>query len=215
VSGYQTLFDYTGVNGAGNARVPTGMTSQLTALGVRYKPFTELGLIASAEKQVTSPINTTNEALVRLGYSTDAGTDIKPVSKDWSTFQLYADASFFLASNSRRIYNLAGSYGHSFHLNSISERLVMYPHYGIAGYYDSNTNGNTVNNPAFGGVLPITSRESWNWGPGVKFRYWLPEQGRYSAASVVDMNIQYHMRKGPGANVQIGQGLLVSLAFWY
>lgn len=216
VSSFETLSDYTGTNAAGTPRVPTGVKSALSAVGVRYKPFGDYGVMLSAEKQVDVPNGYTSESLVKIGYSSDNGTDIKPVAHDWSTFQFYALASYYLASNNRYIYSAEGTYGRSFHVSAITDRLVVYPHYGIAGYFDSNQNANAVTNPLFGGgIVPPSQRESWSYGPGVKFRYWLPERGRFSSASVMDMNIQYHMRRGPGPNVQIGQGLLVSVAFWY
>jgi hypothetical protein len=216
VSSFETLLDYTGVNGAGVARVKTGMQSNLTGVGVRYKPLSEYGLILAAERQVTAPNGTSSEPLLRVGYSTDRGTDIKPIDRDWSTFQFYAAATYYLANHQRHIVNAEGTYGHSFHFNRLSDRLVIYPHYGITAYFDSNINANTVANPLIGaGVVPPAGRESWGYGPGVKFRYWLPEHGRFAAASVMDVNIQYHYHKGPGANVQIGQGWLLNASFWY
>ena len=215
VSTYENMFDYTGTNAAGVPRVATGLKSNLSAVGVRYKPFGDNGVMLSAERQVSAPTGYTNEALLRIGYSTDNGTDIKPVAHDWSTFQFYAAATFYLASNNRYIYNAEGTYGHSFHLSTVSDRLVAYPHFGINGYFDSNQSANTVPNLLLGPIVPVATRESWSYGPGVKFRYWLPERGRFSSASVVDLTLQYHMRRGPGPNVQIGQGLLANLSFWY
>ena len=215
LSSYATLFDYTGVNGAGVRRVPVGGNSSFTGVGVRYKPFSDYGVMLAAERQLSSAKNITNESLIRMGYSTDNGTDIKPVAHDWSTFQFYAAATFYLGSNHRTIYNGEGTYGRSFHLSKLSERLVIYPHYGITGMFDSNQNANTVNNAGLGGVVPPAQRESWNYGPGVKFRYWLPEHGKFAAASVMDLSVQYHIRRGPGVNVQIGQGWLVNASFWY
>lgn len=215
VNGFDTFADYTGVNGAGRPRQPSGASAVQAAVGVRYKPFGDYGLIFSAEKQVTMPNQINPEPLLRISYASDQGTEIKPVTSDWKTFQVSASINFYLASSQRAIYTGEASYGHSFHLSRVSDRLVLYPHVVVTGYVDTNANGSTVNNPLLGLVAPPLRQESWNYGPGVKMRYWLPEHGKFSSSSVIDARLQYHTRRGPGSNVQIGEGWLFSLAFWY
>lgn len=215
VNGFDTFADYTGVNGAGLPRRPSGIRAVQSAVGVRYKPLGDYGLILSAEKQVTMPNQINGEPLLRVSYASDQGTEIKPIASDWKTFQASIAGSFYLASSQRAIYSGEASYGHSFHLSSVSDRLVLYPHVVVTGYVDTNANGSTVNNPLLGLVVPPLRQESWNYGPGVKMRYWLPEHGKFASSSVIDASLQYHTRRGPGSNVQIGEGWIFSLAFWY
>lgn len=187
VRSYVTAYDGSG----GVTRGPTAQGS----VGVRYKPFPEQNVVMTAERLFRIGSLATNDWLLRLGYSSEAGTDLLVTEPSWRSWQAYVEGAYFVSEGRYIIYSEL-RYGHTWRLPVLGERLTVYPHVAIAGDHDNREPHETA--------LGI--------GPGVQFRYWFRED-RYSApASYVDVTVQYRI---PLTSAPRARGLVVRATMWF
>lgn len=184
---YGTAYD-----GAGNV---TGMPTVQGSVGARYKPLASQNLVISGERLVRIGSLSVNDWLVRLGYSSEAGTDLMVTEPSWRSWQVYAEADYFFKQGRYILYSEL-RYGHTWSLPSISDHLTVYPHVALAGDHDNRQ----------------TDQTAIGIGPGVQFRFWFRES-RYSApASWAELTVQYRL---PLTSAARARGLVVRATLWF
>ncbi|AOR71699.1 hypothetical protein BBJ41_30125 [Burkholderia stabilis] len=185
--GYGTAYD-----GTGNV---TGMPTVQGSVGVRYKPIPDQNVVLTAERLFHVGSLSMTDWLVRLGYSSEAGTDLQVTEPSWRSWQAYVEGAYFIKAGRYIIYSEL-RYGHTWRLTAISDRLTVYPHAAVAGDHDNRE----LDKTAIGA------------GPGIQFRYWFRE-GRYSApASYLDVTVQYRF---PLTSAARARGLVVRATLWF
>ncbi|AFQ51413.1 NfrA family protein [Burkholderia cepacia] len=187
VRGYGTAYD-----GTNNV---TGMPTVQGSVGVRYKPIPDQNVVMTAERLFHIGSLSMTDWLMRLGYSSEAGTDLQVTQPSWRSWQAYVEGAYFINAGRYIIYSEL-RYGHTWRLPMISNRLTVYPHAAVAGDHDNRQQDKT----AIGA------------GPGVQFRYWFRE-GRYTApASYLDVTVQYRF---PLTSAVRARGLVVRATLWF
>ncbi|MGE8367804.1 NfrA family protein [Cupriavidus basilensis] len=174
---------------------PTGMPTVQGAVGARYKPVRDMNLVFTTERLFRIGHLSTDDWLMRIGYSNDRGIDLKPVGAPWKTWQIYTEGAYFLQAG-RFILSGELRYGQSRRLESVSERMVFYPHLVLAGDHDNKALTQTA--------LGI--------GPGIAFRYWFRETRDSAPASWLDVSIQYRFRL---TSAERAEGLVTRLILWF
>ncbi|WP_175836281.1 NfrA family protein [Burkholderia anthina] len=187
VRGYGTAYD-----GTGNV---TGMPTVQGSVGARYKPLADQNVVLTAERLFHIGSLSTTDWLMRLGYSSEGGTDLRVTEPSWRSWQAYVEGAYFIKAGRYIIYSEL-RYGHTWRLPMISDRLTVYPHVAVAGDHDNRQPDET----AIGA------------GPGIQLRYWFRE-GRYSApASYLDVTVQYRF---PLTSAARARGLVVRATLWF
>ncbi|MBY4869067.1 bacteriophage N4 adsorption protein A [Burkholderia sp. Bp9017] len=187
VRGYGTAYD-----GTGNV---TGMPTVQGSVGARYKPLADQNVVLTAERLFHIGSLSTTDWLMRLGYSSEGGTDLRVTEPSWRSWQAYVEGAYFIKAGRYIIYSEL-RYGHTWRLPMISDRLTVYPHVAVAGDHDNRQPDET----AIGA------------GPGIQLRYWFRE-GRYSApASYLDVTVQYRF---PLTSAVRARGLVVRATLWF
>ncbi|MGY4729316.1 NfrA family protein [Burkholderia pyrrocinia] len=187
VRGYGTAYD-----GSGNV---TGMPTVQGSVGVRYKPIPDQNVVMTAERLFHVGSLSMTDWLMRLGYSSEAGTDLRVTEPSWRSWQAYVEGAYFIKAGRYIIYSEL-RYGHTWRLTALSDRLTVYPHAAVAGDHDNRQPDKTAI-----GV-----------GPGIQFRYWFRE-GRYSApASYLDVTVQYRFALTSAVRAR---GLVVRATLWF
>jgi Tfp pilus assembly protein PilF len=187
VRGYGTAYD-----GSGNV---TGLPTLQGSVGARYKPLVDQNLVLSAERLVRLGRLSQNDWLARLGYSSEAGTDMRVTEPSWRSWQVYAEADYFVHQGRYVVYS-EFRYGHTWALTRISDHLTVFPHLAVVFDHDSKE----VKQTAIG------------VGPGVQFRFWFREN-RYSApASWGDLTVQYRL---PLTSAPRARGFIAQATLWY
>ena len=187
VRGYGTAYD-----GTGNV---TGMPTVQGSVGARYKPLPDQNVVLTAERLFHVGSLSMTDWLMRVGYSSEAGTDLRVTEPSWRSWQAYVEGAYFISAGRYIIYSEL-RYGHTWRLPMISDRLTIYPHAAVAGDHDNRQPEKT----AIGA------------GPGIQLRYWFRE-GRYSApASYLDVTVQYRFGLTSAARAR---GLVVRATLWF
>lgn len=184
---YATLYD-------GNGGT-TGLPTMQWSVGARYKPFASQNLVLTAEKLIRGGQYAYDDWLFRIGYSIDEGIDLHPVKPDWQTWQFYTESAYF-SKQGRLVQPVELRVGHSWRLDSVSDRLVLFPHAAIAGDYDSRA----------------PHRLALGIGPGIGMRYWFGENAYRAPASWLDLNIQYRVRL---TDADRAKGLAIRATLWF
>lgn len=163
----------------------TGLDALQGALGVRVKPFSGHNVMLALERTFPIGGDSDSDWLLRLGYGSSIGTDLRVDVPAWWTSQLYMEAGRYL-QDSRNYFNSEWQLGRSLRLDNISPRLVLLPHVVAAVEYDSKmrtrTNGQRVSGQA-GGL-----------GTGLGVRYWINETRYKAPQSYIDLSLQYRER---------------------
>ncbi|WP_175820112.1 bacteriophage N4 adsorption protein A [Burkholderia sp. BCC0419] len=187
VRGYGTAYD-----GSGNV---TGLPTVQGSVGVRYKPIPDQNVVMTAERLFHIGSLSMTDWLMRLGYSSEGGTDLRVTEPSWRSWQAYVEGAYFIRAGRYIIYSEL-RYGHTWRLPMLSNRLTVYPHAAVAGDHDNRQPDKT----AIGA------------GPGIQFRYWFRE-GRYTApASYLDVTVQYRF---PLTSAVRARGLVVRATLWF
>lgn len=187
VRGYGTAYD-----GSGNV---TGLPTLQGSVGARYKPLVDQNLVLSGERLVRLGSLSQNDWLARLGYSSEAGNDLRVTEPSWRAWQVYVEADYFLHQGRYVLYSQL-RYGHTWAITQISDHLTVYPHVALIFDRDSKERNQTA--------ISV--------GPGVQFRFWFREN-RYSApASYADLTVQYHI---PLTSAARARGVAAQLTLWY
>lgn len=203
---YQTFHEgiVVGTNGSGSA------TNQ-GAAGVRVKPLTDWGLTLGAERLIKLGLFSRTDWLVRMGFSTDSGYELKPGKAALADWNFYGEAGYYFESNAGNnaggggagngyyYHTMEATYGRSMHLSSVDAHLTAYPHLVATNETDNSRS-------------PRARPSSSTIGPGVKFRYWFSEKKYQVPSSVIDLDIQYRFKVD---NAPRGSGLLVRGNYWF
>ena len=187
VRGYDSVYDRNG-----NTGLPTAQGS----VGARYKPIKDINLVFTAERLFRIGQLTTNDTLLRIGFSTDQGLDLQVTKPRWQTWQVFGEGAYFL-NQGRMIISTEMRYGHTWLLNSISDRLTVYPHVVLAGDHDNKAVG---------------QRLALGVGPGINFRYWFRESHYAAPASWLDLTVQYRL---PLTHADRAKGVVARAILWF
>ncbi|WP_175107615.1 bacteriophage N4 adsorption protein A [Pararobbsia alpina] len=187
VRGYGTAYD-------GSGGVTGGPTLQ-GSVGARYKPIADQNIVLTGERLVKIGNLAINDWLLRLGYSSEAGTDLLITEPSWRSWQAYAEGAYFVQEGRYIIYSEL-RYGHTWLLAKISDWLTVYPHLVVAGDHDNKA----VHQTALG------------VGPGIQLRYWFRESRYRAPASWLDVTMQYRF---PLTSAERARGLVVRAILWF
>ena len=177
-------------NNGGN----TGAQTRQSAVGIRYKPFSQANVVASISR-VFRPLNARNDWLAQLGYSSDTGSDWRVDVPAWWTTRAFAEAGHYLSA--RQSYALVhAEAGRSMKLGSGAGKWVLFPHLSVAADFDST----------------LAERGSLGAGLGVGARYWFRENTYTAPRSYIDMMLGYRLRIG-GAKRAQGTFLTITLSY--
>ncbi|UVM64044.1 NfrA family protein [Pseudomonas sp. B21-010] len=169
-----------------NSDSDTGADALQGALGVRVKPFSSVNIMAALER--TFPLGSSNvdgDWLVRLGYGSSIGTDLRVDVPSWWTSQLYAEVGHYI-NDSRDYFNSEWQVGRSYAIGGTGSRWVTFPHVVAAIDYDSK-----MKSEAGGG---FSSGDAGGIGIGNNVRYWFREDVYNAPRSYVDLSLQYRAR---------------------
>ncbi len=170
---------------------PSGGPTTQAMLGARVKPLSSLNLVLAIERRLKVGRLSSNDWLLRAGYSYTHGTDLRIDADSWFTVQVYAEAGRFLRAH-RSYATFEANLGRSIRLNDIDAQLVLFPHLVLAADHDSK--------------LAPGQRSASGAGIGVAARCWF-NQDRYQAPrSYLDVSLQYRARLGGDAR---GKGVFL------
>jgi Tfp pilus assembly protein PilF len=187
VRGYDNLYD--------GSSAPAGLPTAQGSVGARYKPIKDTNLVFNAERLIKVGSQSMNDTLLRIGYSTDQGIDLQVAKPRWQTWQAYGEGAYFVNAG-RLIVSGEARYGHTWRLDTVSDRLTVYPHIVLAGDHDNKA----VNQMALG------------VGPGLNFRYWFRESKYAAPASWLDFTVQF---RAPLTHADRAKGLVVRAILWF
>lgn len=173
----------------------TGTATAQATLGMRYKPFSKLGLVLVGQQLFAVGNATRSDTLLHATYSDAEGAWLKVSDDNWRTWQYYSDLAYFVAAK-RSIAMLEASYGQTFHLNTRDDRLTYTPHWVLAADYDS----------------AATKATAAGTGPGIKLRYYLREDVYNAPASFIELNLQYRYEL---SQTNRSRGWLMRALYWY
>lgn len=169
-----------------NSDSDTGLDALQGALGVRVKPFSSVNIMAAFER--TFPLGSSNvdgDWLVRLGYGSSIGTDLRVDVPSWWTSQLYAEAGHYI-NDSRNYFTSEWQVGRSYAIGGTGSRWVTFPHIVAAVEYDSKMNS--------GSDGDYSSGKAGGLGVGNNVRYWFREDAYNAPQSYVDFSLQYRAK---------------------
>ena len=173
-----------------NGDSDTGFDALQGAVGVRVKPFTSLNVMAAVER--TFPLGSSDidgDWLVRLGYGSSIGTDLRVDASSWWTSQLFAEAGHYI-NDSRDYFNSEWQVGRSYAIGGAGSRWVSFPHVVAAFDYDSKMNSGTDAD----GSTDSSSGKAGGVGVGNNVRYWFREDAYNAPRSYVDFSLQYRVK---------------------
>ncbi|WLG48233.1 bacteriophage N4 adsorption protein A [Pseudomonas sp. FP1742] len=173
-----------------NSDSATGVDALQGAVGVRVKPFTAVNVMAAVER--TFPLGSSDvngDWLVRLGYGSSIGTDLRVDASSWWTSQLFAEAGHYI-NDSRNYFNSEWQVGRSYAIGGAGSRWVSFPHVVAAFDYDSKMNSETDTD----GSTSSSSGKAAGIGVGNNVRYWFREDAYNAPRSYVDFSLQYRVK---------------------
>ena len=177
----QLLELYGGISAtlSSKAGYPTGSDSVQGTMGVRVKPLAATNLVLALERRLALGSKTTGDWLPRIAYSASSGTDLRLDTPSWMTTNVYAEVGRYI--NQHQTYaTFEGQLGRSFRLDSISPKLVLFPHVVLGADYNSSfTSG---------------SKGAVGAGVGMNMRHWFNEDRYNAPRSYVDVSLQYRQR---------------------
>lgn len=173
-----------------NGDSDTGFDALQGAVGIRVKPFTSLNVMAAFER--TFPLGSSDvdgDWLVRLGYGSSVGTDLRVDASSWWTSQFFAEAGHYI-NDSRDYFNSEWQVGRSYAIGGAGSRWVTFPHVVAAFDYDSKMNSGTDAD----GRTESSSGKAGGVGVGNNVRYWFREDAYNAPRSYVDFSLQYRVK---------------------
>jgi tetratricopeptide (TPR) repeat protein len=168
----------------------TGLDALQGAIGVRAKPFSSLNVMTALER--TFPLGSSDvdgDWLLRLGYGSSIGTDLRVDTNSWWTSQLFAEAGHYI-QDSRNYFNSEWQGGRSFAIGGAGSRWVTFPHVVAAFDYDSKMDSKTASD----GGTDYSSGTAAGIGLGNNVRYWFREDAYNAPRSYVDFSLQYRVK---------------------
>ena len=173
-----------------NGDSDTGFDALQGAVGIRVKPFTSLNVMAAFER--TFPLGSSDvdgDWLVRLGYGSSVGTDLRVDASSWWTSQFFAEAGHYI-NDSRDYFNSEWQVGRSYAIGGAGSRWITFPHVVAAFDYDSKMNSGTDAD----GRIESSSGKAGGVGVGNNVRYWFREDAYNAPRSYVDFSLQYRVK---------------------
>ena len=173
-----------------NSDSDTGLDALQGAIGVRAKPFSSLNVMTALER--TFPLGSSDvdgDWLLRLGYGSSVGTDLRIDTGSWWTSQLFAEAGHYI-EDSRSYFNSEWQGGRSFAIGGAGSRWVTFPHVVAAFDYDSKMDSETGSD----GRADYSSGTAAGIGLGNNVRYWFRENAYNAPRSYVDFSLQYRVK---------------------
>ena len=161
------------------AGYPTGAESLQGALGVRVKPLTDINLVLALERRIALGSKTTSDWLPRIAYSWGTGTDLRVDAPNWMTATVYAEAGRFIKQQ-QTYATFEGQLGRSFRMDSVSPKLVVFPHVVLGADYNAS--------------FASGSKGAVGAGAGVNLRHWFNEDRYNAPRSYADVSLQYRAR---------------------
>jgi adsorption protein A len=164
--GFETLYSQ-----AGGA---TGGDSLQTALGIRWKPFSQHNAVVSLSRVFTH--GASDDWLAQIGYSLDVGTDLRVDVANWWTTRVAAEVGHYF--DNPQTYGLASvQFGKTYRMSG-EGKTTLFPHAVAAAEYNSL----------------LVDKLSVGAGPGVSLRHWFREDKYAAPRSYVDVSLQYRFR---------------------
>ena len=160
--------------------VPTGGETTQGAVGVRAKPLSDHNLILAAERRVRIGSLSSNDWLLRMGYSGGMGTDLRVDVPSWNTFNMYAEVGRFI-HRKQNYATFEAQAGRSFRMGGSDSRLVLFPHAVLGADYNSERTASGKQSSVGAGV-------------GVSMRFWFREDRDHAPRSYLDLSLQYRAR---------------------
>lgn len=178
-----------------NKSGPKGAETLQAATGVRYKPFSDINIIAAFERQIPVGSTATGDWLARVAYSDSKGTDLRVDVPGWLYRQIYVEAGYYLQSKTKYLVTET-QIGRSYRMDNWSKNTVLTPHAVLAADY----------NDAF------TTPGAVGAGAGVAIRHWFREDRYNAPRSYVDFSVQYRFRLAGDSRAN---GIVVRALFNY
>ncbi|KGH14619.1 hypothetical protein P608_08020 [Comamonas thiooxydans] len=175
--------------------VPTGGETTQGAVGVRAKPLSDHNLILAAERRVRIGSLSSNDWLLRMGYSGGMGTDLRVDVPSWNTFNMYAEVGRFI-HRKQNYATFEAQAGRSFRMGGSDSRLVLFPHAVLGADYNSERTASGKQSSVGAGV-------------GVSMRFWFREDRDHAPRSYLDLSLQYRARL---AGDERGKGVFLRAA---
>ena len=175
--------------------VPTGGETTQGAVGVRAKPLSDHNLILAAERRVRIGSLSSNDWLLRMGYSGGMGTDLRVDVPSWNTFNMYAEVGRFI-HRKQNYATFEAQAGRSFRMGGGDSRLVLFPHAVLGADYNSERTASGKQSSVGAGV-------------GVSMRFWFREDRDHAPRSYLDLSLQYRARL---AGDERGKGVFLRAA---
>jgi len=166
---FETLYD----QGGG----PTGWRTTQGMVGARWKPFSDHNLVFEADKLFAVGDAARDDTLLRGLYSYTVGTDLRVLDSHWPTWYVYTEVDRYL-EHKQFVWLFEGRFGHSFRLDPISSKLVLFPHAVVAANYDDS----------------FAKPQAYSAGVGASLRYWFGETKYLAPPSYVELTLQYRFR---------------------
>ena len=175
--------------------VPTGGETTQGAVGIRAKPLSDHNLILAAERRVRIGSLSSNDWLLRMGYSGGMGTDLRVDVPSWNTFNMYAEVGRFI-HRKQNYATFEAQAGRSFRMGGSDSRLVLFPHAVLGADYNSERTASGKQSSVGAGV-------------GVSMRFWFREDRDHAPRSYLDLSLQYRARL---AGDERGKGVFLRAA---
>ena len=175
--------------------VPTGGETTQGAIGIRAKPLSDHNLILAAERRVRIGSLSSNDWLLRMGYSGGMGTDLRVDVPSWNTFNMYAEVGRFI-HRKQNYATFEAQAGRSFRMGGSDSRLVLFPHAVLGADYNSERTASGKQSSVGAGV-------------GVSMRFWFREDRDHAPRSYLDLSLQYRARL---AGDERGKGVFLRAA---
>jgi len=175
--------------------VPTGGETTQGALGVRAKPLSDHNLILAVERRVRIGSLSSNDWLLRMGYSGGMGTDLRVDVPSWNTVNVYTEVGRFI-HRKQNYATFEAQAGRSFRMGGGDSRLVLFPHAVLGADYNSERTASGKQSSVGAGV-------------GVNMRFWFREDRDHAPRSYLDLSLQYRARL---AGDERGKGVFLRAA---
>ncbi|MBR0697812.1 NfrA family protein [Bradyrhizobium lablabi] len=166
---FETLYDQSGG--------PTGSQTTQGMVGARWKPLSDQNLVFEVDKLFAGGDAARNDTLLRALYSYTVGTDLRVLESSWTTWYIYSEVDRYL-EREQWIGIFEGRFGRSFRLDSISSKLVFFPHVVVAANYDDS----------------FAKFQAYSAGVGGSLRYWFGETKYLAPPSFLEITLQYRFR---------------------
>lgn len=149
------------------------------AVGLRYKPFSDLNLLVAGERLFPIGDSAMKDWLVRAGYSMGLNTDIQPAQSSYWTGQIYGEADYFV-NQDRFIGTIEGRYGRDSRIGNSPNLL-----------------GSLFASAAYSYDAAERSKSATAVGLGAGLRYWFRQTQYRAPSSFIQFDIMYRWKLGP------------------